>query len=205
MSDNFDRLPDAGMGENTQTHTTGGDSTRGINFFDAPGGPFTPSLANEFRYFTGEDDTVERMKNEYGTKARNEAIAGGLTLDIQLDIAFNLIQKDRNALGRSTDVALKSAEYYFYCLDAVAKRDVVTTFLCGPGAPLYELAKAGAIALRAVGIESVERAMRTDKDRPLSRPGLGFLWAWRGLQDGRSLSPQQLNETDEKPSPRGMD
>ena len=29
MSDNFDRLPDAGMGENTQTHTTGGDSTRG--------------------------------------------------------------------------------------------------------------------------------------------------------------------------------
>ena len=118
-----------------------------------------------------------------------EALAGPFaapgSIASKIQNALLSVTSRRDEPGRSTDTALRDAEYYLHGLYGAAANDwehILVTI----GSPVYDAIKWAAFRCRDVGLPQLLARLRTDPSNPVSEPG-GAIWAYRGLLDGLSI------------------
>jgi hypothetical protein len=110
---------------------------------------------------------------------------GKVSVSLRIQLALAEVTNKREELGANLNPALRDAEYYLHGLYSTASGDIEHTIATN-AVPMYVALKYAAHAAKDMGLNWLEKLMRTDPDKDTSEPG-GLLWAYRGLYDGTSV------------------
>lgn len=146
-----------------------------VDSVESPGtAPY--GLLDEVKWLAGDGGPVTTYIDAFQANAAKEMPYSNHM--VQAQRAFELASQARNLPGGSTNMALKSAEDFLYGQAAAESGDLGNLLAIHNG-EIYN-----AVKLLANVLPPLEYAMRSNKANPMSRPGLSFLWAKRGMNVG---------------------
>lgn len=96
--------------------------------------------------------------------------------------AYELALKAREGDSDSTDTFARNVEHYALCRASAVSQNLAMIGYCGIGFT-YDLLKALALGLKAQSLPALEKALRSNPERPISEPSWHVDY-WRGLYDG---------------------
>lgn len=136
-------------------------------------------------------DDIDRLKDPRVADHVRENLLTALSregdapLRDRLMDAYNIAAGDR--LGKSLDPVLRDTEYYLLGLAAAAERNVSMVLYTQLTGNIYDTWKGITHDLKDMGFPAFEKALRTNKSEPTSRPGDGPAIARQGLLLGYRL------------------